>query len=245
VPMGDYIKGGYLPADDLPSWIKPYYDGVAVSKKADGSWGNWGIAAFAQKRAAYYLTQGCAPFPTKSCGTQTPEIPAQYVGESLFQIDLDVAKVPWHKGMTPQWGATPNERSCVYDPTCSGNAGESFLQDWVNGCDAGGKTMCRFCGSGDFPACPKSFDCADGLLHKGLWSEDQRNWCCKHYSMGCPAPHECLKDIETWKDSWSEQKKSWCCNYQSVGCPNECSKMDPLDWSENHHFWCGTFGKTT
>ncbi|CAE8639981.1 unnamed protein product, partial [Polarella glacialis] len=104
---------------------------------------------------------------------------------------------------------------------------------------------CRFCGSGDFPACPKSFDCADGLLHKGLWSEDQRNWCCKHYSMGCPAPHECLKDIETWKDSWSEQKKSWCCNYQSVGCPNECSKMDPLDWSENHHFWCGTFGKTT
>lgn len=227
-----------MSALDLPIFIKPYYDGEVVKKSASGAYDSFSLAPFAKKRAAYYLTQGCSPIPTSSCGTNSPELPAVYVGESIWTINKNVDNLPWTTALSGTGSKQYGPSTCVYDPECRNSAAADG-----SGCIAGGKQMCKFCGFGSHNACPKTFDCADGGLHQGLWSEEKRHWCCSSFSIGCDAPYDCLKDLSDWRN-WPDDQKSWCCTYQEIGCSDECSKVDPSTFTENHDFWCNTFGNT-
>jgi len=239
-PLKDWLPSGNVPAQELPHFVKPFFEGEVAKKLPSGEY-NFELAPFAKKRAAFYLTQGCSPVPTKSCGAPMPDMPGVYIGQSLLKMDEKVDEVPWHIAIS---GATSSSNAgsttCFYDPSCTKDKTDG-------GCMAGGKETCRYCGFDNFTACPENFDCADGGLHQGLWAEEKQNWCCKHFSIGCKPPHDCLKDIETWKTSWEPAKQSWCCQYQNVGCPYECktdfSVWDPSVWDQDHAFWCSIFGK--
>mmetsp|Transcript_722 Transcript_722/g.1262 ORF Transcript_722/g.1262 Transcript_722/m.1262 type:complete len:1268 (-) Transcript_722:93-3896(-) len=241
-PLEDFLPFASVPAEDLPHFIKPFYEGVVATKQRSGEY-TFQIAPFAKKRAAFYLTQGCSPVPTKSCGTQLPDIPGDYIGQPLMKMDENVDNVPWHIAMNGAASSTnPPSATCFYDPSCSGKGNKS-------GCKAGGKPTCRYCGFGNFSDCPITYECGDGHLHDGGWKKDKEEWCCKHFSIGCAPPHDCLKDITTWKTSWSKPKQSWCCQYQHVGCPYDCktdfSVWDPTVWDQDHAFWCSIFGEGT
>eukprot|EP00933_Yihiella_yeosuensis_P020545 TRINITY_DN16454_c0_g6_i1.p1 TRINITY_DN16454_c0_g6~~TRINITY_DN16454_c0_g6_i1.p1 ORF type:complete len:1296 (+),score=233.85 TRINITY_DN16454_c0_g6_i1:125-4012(+) len=244
VPLQSSIKTGYQSASDMPAWIKPYYVGEVATKSDTGSYDSFSLSDFVKKRAGYYLTHGCSPIPTQSCGTLIPELDAKYVGMSVWSVDKNIGHVPWKVAIKPSSMGSTGMATCVYDPACANSATNKtdFVQDWLHGCNAGGKSMCKFCGFGDFENCPKFFDCDDGGFHKGLWSQEKRDWCFEHFSIGGDPPHDCLKDINDWI-SWPPEKKEWCCANQEVACPYECVKTDKATWSENHHLWCQTFGK--
>eukprot|EP00930_Biecheleria_cincta_P101559 TRINITY_DN931_c0_g5_i2.p1 TRINITY_DN931_c0_g5~~TRINITY_DN931_c0_g5_i2.p1 ORF type:complete len:304 (+),score=57.35 TRINITY_DN931_c0_g5_i2:87-914(+) len=103
------------------------------------------------------------------------------------------------------------------------------------------------------------------MLHncfsKELWSDDKKDWCCKHGGFGCgkgllkpehgkgllKPEHNCFS-----KESWSDDKKDWCCKHKSLGCgkglltpehgkgllkPQENCFSKEL-WSDDKKDWC-------
>eukprot|EP00931_Biecheleriopsis_adriatica_P046714 TRINITY_DN2684_c0_g1_i2.p1 TRINITY_DN2684_c0_g1~~TRINITY_DN2684_c0_g1_i2.p1 ORF type:complete len:1269 (-),score=309.15 TRINITY_DN2684_c0_g1_i2:165-3971(-) len=251
VPFDLFLPvGGTVPMEDVPQAIvKPYYDGLATTIDPHTGAYDTQLAPFAKKRAAFYLTQGCSPVPTHSCGLPVPDMPNVYVGQSMLKVGENVSGLPWESAiMGSDRDSSRGDGACVYDSACQTIEKDGFgdseleeLEKWSSGCGAGGKPLCRYCGFGNFGDCPKYYDCADGGLPKGLWSQEKSDWCCKHFSVGCEAPNDCLEGIQNWKKAWLPAKKAWCCTYQNVGCENECKKEDPTTWRENHLAWCSIF----
>mmetsp|Transcript_71990 Transcript_71990/g.181994 ORF Transcript_71990/g.181994 Transcript_71990/m.181994 type:complete len:1187 (-) Transcript_71990:14-3574(-) len=84
-------------------------------------------------------------------------------------------------------------------------------------------------------------DCRNGLSHWARdWTSAKRDWCCKHYSLGCPTTvttsttkettsltttthtttsegYDC-GDAESSTAEWSSAKQEWCCNHERRGC---------------------------
>lgn len=240
-PTEPFVPAEVHSAQDVPVFVKPYFDGKVALKSLDQTYDFFKIAPFSQKRAAFYLTQGCSPVPTASCGMPMPDMPNVFVGESLMKVSKKVDKLPWLTAMKKS-AKSVGKPLCFYDTTCkTSDSQKGRVKQFLHGCNAGGKPMCRYCGHGKFENCPKSFDCADGGLEAGTWTQDQRKWCCDKFSIGCDAPYQCMDDIANWK-GWKIHKKMWCCSYQMVACEDECSKKDPATFRENHDYWCSTFG---
>jgi len=231
-------------AADVPIFAKPYFDGEEAIKSKDSTYDAFRLAKFAKTRAVWYLSQGCSPVPTASCGTPAPDMPGVYVGESVLQLGKKVEMLPWQSAMVPSPVRGSSLTMCYYDHSCSssGNLGTAAkLRQWTKGCNAGGKPSCRYCGSGNHPECPKYYNCIDGGLATGEWTEEHRDWCCTKFSIGCEKPYHCLQGLENWR-SWEQKRKDWCCSYQLLACEDECSKTDEATFRENHHFWCSSFG---
>lgn len=241
-PAEPFLPAQVNSAMDVPIVMKPYFDGKVALKSSDQTYDYFKIAPFSKKRAAFYLTQGCSPVPTASCGTPMPDMPNVFVGESLVKVSKKVDNLPWMNAMKGP-PKTSGKALCFYDTTCktSDDDRESRLKQFLNGCNAGGKPMCRYCGASNFAACPKSFECANGGLESGTWTQEHKEWCCDKFSIGCDPPYKCMEDLDNWR-KWKTHKKMWCCSYQMVGCEDECSKTDPATFRENHHYWCSTFG---
>mmetsp|Transcript_73243 Transcript_73243/g.171704 ORF Transcript_73243/g.171704 Transcript_73243/m.171704 type:complete len:1353 (-) Transcript_73243:52-4110(-) len=230
---------------DVPIFAKPYFDGEMPTWSAGMTFGKFQIAPFAKQRAIWYLTQGCSPVPTSSCGTPAPDMPGVYIGQSVLELGSKADSTPWLAAFTKSPVEGTGMAMCFYDHTChtpQAGSSASQLSEWLTGCNAGGRPHCRYCGGDEMPPCPKYYDCKDGGLHKGLWEQDHKDWCCKHFSIGCKEPYQCLSGLENWR-SWGEKQKIWCCTYEMVACEDECEKSDPKTFRENHGFWCSTFGK--
>lgn len=54
-----------------------------------------------------------------------------------------------------------------------------------------------------------------------VWTEDQKEWCCRNKKLGCPSPplFDCTAGLPHWKLGWSDMKKTWCCKRFQKGCP--------------------------
>jgi len=88
------------------------------------------------------------------------------------------------------------------------------------------------------------YDCKS----QGLWSFDQKGWCCQHYGVGCPTtppatpapppppppkpvstttpcPFDCNAGYNEWPNQWVKgwagAKKLYCCRTAGRGCPSE------------------------
>lgn len=246
VDASRYMPSALLPVGSLPSLVKPFFDGEVTKKAADGTYTAFEVSPFAKKRAAFYLTQGCAPVPTHSCGIPDPAMPREFIGQPMQKMLANISNLPWKLAVGGS-RHTNAQGTCIYDPTCvskvsGANTPLDRMQTWMSGCNAGGNPICRFCGFGDLPSCPTHYDCADGGFPKGLWSEGKRDWCCGHFTIGCRSNYDCLEDIDSWSITWTPQKQSWCCQYEQLGCVHECELDNPATWNDNHEFWCSTFG---
>jgi len=94
--------------------------------------------------------------------------------------------------------------------------------------------------------CSRSADFAE-------WPVQQRDWCCKHFAVGCPGanPYNCVSGYALWKMKWSMPKKIWCCQHDNRGCvpststttsaPFNCQAASPNSLSANHRTWCCTY----
>ncbi|CAJ1408273.1 unnamed protein product, partial [Effrenium voratum] len=69
VPASSFMPSHINKAQEAPIFMKPYFDGEVAMKSADNTYDSFTLSPFARKRAAFYLTQGCSPVPTYSCGT--------------------------------------------------------------------------------------------------------------------------------------------------------------------------------
>jgi len=69
---------------------------------------------------------------------------------------------------------------------------------------------------------------------QGLWSFDQKGWCCEHYGVGCPTkapsttspcPFDCNAGYNEWPlqwvKGWTGAKKIYCCKTAGRGCATE------------------------
>lgn len=99
------------------------------------------------------------------------------------------------------------------------------------------------------------YDCHDVLRNRqASWSDDQRRWCCQHYSRGCPTKpirqstrlFDCDNRFGAWETKWSPFKQRWCCEHRQRGCPTTTSYLlyacgttvPPSGWSQHMREWC-------
>jgi len=77
------------------------------------------------------------------------------------------------------------------------------------------------------------FNCSEGLANADLgWSDDKKQWCCRHDGVRCPAASGLLpaavaenttklfncSSVAGVLSSWSNQHKQWCCNQTGGAC---------------------------
>merc|ERR1719362_1336112 len=85
--------------------------------------------------------------------------------------------------------------------------------------------------------CSRDADFAD-------WAEQRRDWCCKHFTVGCPGanPYNCVSGYALWKVQWSMPKKIWCCQHANRGCLPSTSTTGlgnwKFGWSAEKEAWC-------
>eukprot|EP00449_Zooxanthella_nutricula_P024514 CAMPEP_0198523770 /NCGR_PEP_ID=MMETSP1462-20131121/22343_1 /TAXON_ID=1333877 /ORGANISM="Brandtodinium nutriculum, Strain RCC3387" /LENGTH=200 /DNA_ID=CAMNT_0044253479 /DNA_START=51 /DNA_END=649 /DNA_ORIENTATION=+ len=101
------------------------------------------------------------------------------------------------------------------------------------------------------------FDCSgDAGSRRRLWSATQREWCCRHESVGCQrrtetsskAPFDCMAGFSNWAEQWSAGQKSWCCDRYGRGCVRTTTPVPfnceaglanwAIDWQLEKKAWC-------
>merc|ERR550532_3138334 len=74
------------------------------------------------------------------------------------------------------------------------------------------------------PAAP-DFDCESGYTNWVVgWSADKKQFCCEHFSRGCPTTttpcqYDCNAGYSSWVKGWATAKKEYCCSHAGKGCP--------------------------
>eukprot|EP00913_Durusdinium_trenchii_P024791 g23269.t1 len=90
---------------------------------------------------------------------------------------------------------------------------------------------------------PKPYSCEleDGASWEGMWSSEQKSWCCTHEKVACDH-FDCELHLSYSDQLWSAEKKTWCCSEKKAGCVTfDCDgEEDPHEaaWSEERKSFC-------